>query len=383
MGQRSNTAANTLTRRRYGWDASNTDIEGFLRDLLHYTDNTRLSDCRTLVLGSGGAAFAVMQALKGRCKRLCVFARNREKGRALAAKHKAIFIEQPYSYGTPFSLVINATSAGMAGGPAENEVPVDLASLPLESNAAVYDLVYNPPETPFLKEANRLGLRARGGLGMLVQQAHAQLLSWSMLHGGSIFTCAGQEELDEQALSYALHRKHIYPPQCIALVGYRGAGKTTVGQRLADKLGLLLVDLDREIENRIQQSIADIFAREGEAAFRKYEEQALKACCQMLPPYVLAVGGGIVETPACRKMLREHYTVIWLDASPEVLRERLSKDSTRPALEAGGIDEELRVRLPRRTPFYESIADFIVKVEPGDDVDTTTRKVLSFLVPQA
>lgn len=157
------------------------------------------------------------------------------------------------------------------------------------------------------------------------------------------------------------------------LIGYRGAGKTTVARLVAANLGWAWIDADALLEERAGRTIRQIFADEGEPTFRDRESAILEELSQR-KNHVIATGGGVILREANRLFLKQG-TVIWLKAPADVLWQRLQTDATtaerRPALAQGGlaeIEELLRVR----TPLYESCQDFTVdaaKLTPGEIAD--------------
>ncbi len=152
----------------------------------------------------------------------------------------------------------------------------------------------------------------------------------------------------------------------IVLVGYRGTGKTTVGRILAEALKWPFIDTDPLIELRARLSIADIFARLGEPAFRDLEA-AVIADLDEIDPAVIAVGGGAVLRPRNLPHLRQNSLVVWLTASPETLYKRITADATtpsrRPSLTGLAGLEEIRHLLEVREPYYHSAAHLVVDTE--------------------
>lgn len=149
----------------------------------------------------------------------------------------------------------------------------------------------------------------------------------------------------------------------IALVGLMGAGKSTVGRRLADALGRKFYDSDNEIEKAAGLSIADIFTLHGEAEFRRGERRVLERLLGD-EPHVLATGGGAYLDPETRDLLREKAVTIWLNADLETLWRRVSRRSHRPLLKTENPKGVLSRLLDERRPIYEQ-ADLVVTSKEG------------------
>ena len=151
-------------------------------------------------------------------------------------------------------------------------------------------------------------------------------------------------------------------PERIFLIGPMGAGKTTVGQRLAHLLGYHFIDTDHEIEGRTGVDIAYIFEREGEEGFRRREAAAIAELTQQ-PHAILATGGGSVLNAESRRALQERGLVIYLAASvPEQLR-RTRHSTHRPLLKTKDREARLHALLAARDPLYREIADWIVDTD--------------------
>jgi shikimate kinase len=162
-------------------------------------------------------------------------------------------------------------------------------------------------------------------------------------------------------------------PRPIALVGPRGAGKSTVGRLLARALDRPFVDLDVEVEGRVGASIAELLARHGEPGFRDLEARALRDALAGVPPPVVATGGGAPLRPTSRALLAEEARVVYLAAAPEVLAARVAADplssARRPALAPGGPLEEARALVAARDPVYREVAEVVVDASgPPEEV---------------
>jgi len=181
-------AANTLVNRDAQLVGYNTDAEGFMRALRDLGRFDPRGKC-IVVLGAGGAARAVVFSLVAAgSKSVVVFNRTLSRADALAAgmgESSTEVTSLPWEDGQLESavarcdLLVNCTSVGMTGGPTEGQSPIDARLVP--GGALVYDLVYNPLETPLLKGAGRAGARTLGGLAMLVYQGAASFQLWTGL----------------------------------------------------------------------------------------------------------------------------------------------------------------------------------------------------------
>ncbi len=156
-----------------------------------------------------------------------------------------------------------------------------------------------------------------------------------------------------------------FSPKTIFLIGYRGTGKSTVARLVAEGLGWHAMDMDALIESRRGLSVREIFAKEGEAAFRQLESDLLREVCR-LRHHVIATGGGVILDVDNRVCLRESGLVIWLTAKPETLWQRISQDATtlerRPDLNVGGL-AEIEYLLHVREPHYRECANMIVATD--------------------
>jgi len=136
-----------------------------------------------------------------------------------------------------------------------------------------------------------------------------------------------------------------------------GAGKSSIGPRLARRLGRRFIDTDAEVERAVGSRVAEIFEREGEAAFRRHERAAIEACCGEAA--VVALGGGAIAQPGAHERLASTGIVIYLRARPETLLARVADASSRPllrGLEPAAQKDRLAELLEQRRSAYESAA---------------------------
>ena len=144
----------------------------------------------------------------------------------------------------------------------------------------------------------------------------------------------------------------------VALIGLRGAGKSTLGRMLAEDLGFSFVELSREIEAFAGCSVGEIQGLYGQNAYRRYERRALEEAIQIHPEAVIATPGGIVSDPATFNLLLAHCTTVWLQASPEDHMKRvIAQGDLRPMASSREAMDDLKNILAGRAAFY-SKADF-------------------------
>ena len=311
-------SVNTLVRRGGKLTGYNTDIDGFLYTLRRA--GISLRGKKVLILGSGGASLTAQAAarMEGAREIVVVSRSGPDNYENLAERH------------ADAEALVNTTPVGM--WPHLEGIPVDLRLLPKLTDAA--DVIYNPGRTNLLLQAEELGVRHAGGLPMLVQQAK---------RAEELFFDRSIPDAETEKIVSRLRRDMTN----IVLAGMPGSGKTTVGRELAALSGKPFVDLDAEIVKRAGKPIPDVFAQEGEGAFRDLETEVLKEACAR-GGQIIATGGGAVLREENRAAMRRTGQVYRL-------RRRLEDLPTagRPLSQAGKLEEMARVR----GPLYEAAAD--------------------------
>jgi 3-dehydroquinate dehydratase / shikimate dehydrogenase len=353
-GARDVGAVNTVVRSGVKLTGHNTDVHGALTAIRREIPDP--SGINAVVLGAGGAARAAAYGLSRAGAAVTLVNRTRERAARLAVELGVA--ERPLAGIDPetVSLLVNATPVGQ--WPATDESPVPAAFL--RPSMAVLDMVYNPRETLLLRHAQAAGARTIPGLEMLAAQAERQLHLWL----GAEDTLDTLRAEGARALS-RLHRN-------LVLIGMRGAGKTTVGRILAERLDRPFVDLDQVIEADAGRSISDIFAEEGEVAFRHRERQALLRELAK-DGLVLALGGGAVESgQAMAEVRRRDPLVVLLTAEVATLAGRV-RGSGRPSLTGRRPEEEIAEVLLRREPTFEALAGLVVDTGRGSPMAAADR----------
>ncbi|HIU42710.1 MAG TPA: shikimate kinase [Candidatus Ventrousia excrementavium] len=315
-------SVNTLVRRADGslW-GDNTDYDGFSAMLEQA--NISLDGKKALVLGSGGASKTVQAVLRDRGASVVVISRSGPDSYDNLDRH------------ADARLVVNTTPVGMY--PKNGAAALDIRRFP--RCEAVLDVVYNPARTRLMLDAEACGIPAFGGLLMLVEQAR---------RAAEIFT--GNQV--DAAVTGRLTAKLARETQNIALIGMPGCGKTTVGRALADLLGRPFYDADEQIEARAGRKIPDIFAQDGEAAFRKLETEVLAELSRQSGA-VIATGGGVVTREENRDLLRQNSTVVWLQRDLHSL-----PLAGRPVSQSRPLNELAAERMP----LYRAWCDAAVEV---------------------
>ncbi len=151
--------------------------------------------------------------------------------------------------------------------------------------------------------------------------------------------------------------------RCVILIGFMGAGKSTIGRKLSSYTDLPLIDTDREIEKRAGMHISDIFASKGEAAFRRMETEELNMLIGEETPAVISCGGGMPLSEENRALLHRLGRVYFLSVSPETVIRRLHGDKTRPLLQGPDASGKVRKLMEERKEAYTLAADRIIDVD--------------------
>ena len=313
-------SVNTLLRRADGTlYGDNTDYDGF-------SSMVRLSGVdvqgkKALVLGSGGASVTVCAVLRSLGAEVVVISRHGE-----------------YNYvnlnlQADAAIIANTTPVGMY--PHNGISPLDLKAFP--ACEVVFDIVYNPERTALMLQAEALGIPAYGGLHMLVGQAKRASEIWQDK------TISDSETTRIEALLRRDTRN-------IALIGMPGCGKSTVAEALGKALGREVFDSDARIVDLADMSIPDIFATQGEDAFRAYETQAIAELSKR-SGIILATGGGCVTRAENYPLLHQNSTILWLQRDISAL-----PTDGRPLSQTG----KLQAMYDLRRPLYEHFADAII-----------------------
>ena len=332
-------AVNTVVNKNGKLYGYNTDFLG-MKALIE-KNTLCLGGKKVLICGSGGTsktAYAVAESLGARE----IYRVSREE------KDGCITYGQAQSLHCDAEVIINTTPCGMF--PKINASAVEIANFPRLS--AVVDAVYNPLRSRLVRDALDKGIPAAGGLYMLVAQA---------AFAAEYFTgCAvAPEKIDE------IYRALFLAKQNIVLVGMPGSGKSTVGKLLAQALGMDFADTDDVIVNKAKTPIPEIFASQGEKAFRDLESDAVAEVSKQQHT-VIATGGGAVLREENVKLLGQNGRIYFLDRPLSAIEATADRplSSSRQALEQ---------RYAERYDIYRSSAD--VHVVSNNCIADTVQKI--------
>jgi shikimate dehydrogenase len=313
-------AGNTLVRTKAGWLADNTDIGGLVAALLPAWKGWR----RAAVLGAGATARSSVLALEGLgVDEVRVYARNAERAAELIG------------WAAVAAPGLNLEARDLSSW-TEGAEPAVLSTLPAGAvdptglerrDGLLFDAVYDGWPTNLARAAVASGMEVIGGIELLLAQAALQF---------KLFTGQEAPELAMRAAAAA-----ALSPK-VVLIGFMGAGKTTVGRLLAARLGMAFIDADEAIVAAAGRSIAQIFDADGEAGFRELEAATI-ADLLTAAPAVIALGGGAVTTEAVRKALARHQVVL-LDISLADALTRVGADPGRPMLARADLAEVYAAR---------------------------------------
>ncbi|MDO5111406.1 MAG: shikimate kinase [Clostridia bacterium] len=314
-------AVNTLIRMEDGLHGYNTDYFGFLS--MTQRAGVSFAGKRVLILGSGGTSRTVTAVLEDQgAERICTASRN--------GSLRYDDLSECYD----FDAIINTTPVGMY--PNNGARIVDIA--PFRRLSAVFDVIYNPYRTDLVQQAAARSITVSSGLPMLVLQAAA---ASALFTGKPVPTETSEQNID---LLQCQTRN-------IVLIGMPGCGKTTIGKLLSHAHERPFLDTDVAIEKDAGRSIPVIFQAEGEAAFRRMENDAIRKLCKQ-SGCVIATGGGAVLDADNREAIRENAFVVFVQRPLAAL----SMDG-RP-LSTGA--DALAAMYATRLPLYEACADFTV-----------------------
>lgn len=337
-------AVNTIVNRDGKLYGYNTDFYG-LSELINHI-GISIKDKRVAILGTGGTsktARAVVKALGA--SEIIIVSRK--------ANGDTISYTELYENYSDIDIIINTTPVGMY--PNGDKTPVELDKF--THLKGVIDAIYNPLRTPLVLKARDMGIKAVGGLYMLVAQA---------VRASEIFLDITYPKVTLEKI----YKKILSQKENIVLIGMPGCGKSTVGKLISEELSRELLDTDSIIEKTANMKIIDIFSRYGESYFRDLESDTLKEVA-IRNSSIISCGGGLILRPENVFELRKNGKLYFIDMPLE----GLIPTSDRPLAN----DKNKIIKIyNERYLLYKSIADDIISVT--GDATTVKEEILgSFL----
>lgn len=333
-------AVNTVVNRDGKLFGFNTDFYG-LKSLLSHA-KIDVKDKTVAILGSGGTsktATAVCEDLNA--KKIVKVSRTKSSD--------VISYDELYKIAPNIDVIINTTPVGMY--PNTESAPVELGKFP--NLEGVIDVVYNPVRTKLISDALSLGVKAEGGLYMLVAQA---------VKASEIFldTTYSENVLDD------VFNKVFKNKENIVLTGMPSSGKSTIGKLLSKKLNKPFIDTDLLIVNKTGKSIPQIFSEGGEAHFREIEKQCVYEA-SLNTGVIIATGGGVVLDNDNVTALKRNGKIFFLDRPIE----RLFPTGDRPT---ANTEEQIKKRFFERYEIYLSTADY--RIQNTSDIEKVAEEIL-------
>ena len=315
-------SVNTIVRQKDGTlHGDNTDAQGFLSMLK--SSGIDAAGRKVLVLGSGGSSLTICHVL-----------RSEEASETVIISRRGEQTYENMDAHFDAEIIVNTTPVGMYPNTGESLISLDKFTR-LEG---VLDIVYNPARTKLLMDAQSRGIPHIGGLTMLVGQAR----------GSAEVFCGKKIDDDKEAKVLNLLRSSM---ENIVLIGMPGSGKTTIGKLIAQRLGRPFYDADAEIEKISGKTIPEIFASEGEGAFRAKETEILSELGKKSGA-IIATGGGCITREENYAHLHQNAVIVFIQRNISLL----ARDG-RPLSQNADLSEMYE----RRLPLYLRFADEVVE----------------------
>ncbi|MBQ6816296.1 MAG: shikimate dehydrogenase [Clostridia bacterium] len=334
-------AVNTIVNKNNKLFGYNTDYNGII-DLINKS-GVNIKDKNVLILGTGGSSNTIFTVLKNlNAKEIIKVSRTPDRNQV---NYDNAHILYPNT-----QIIFNATPVGMF--PENNNTPINLHNF--KNLECVFDLIYNPLKTRLIKEAEALGLKAFGGLYMLVAQA---------VRAGELFL----DTTYKPELTNSIYNDIFNNKMNIVLTGMPGSGKSTIGKQIAKITGRKFYDTDTLIEKKLNKSITEIFKTFGEEKFRNIESNVIYETSK-LSGVIISTGGGAVLNNENIINLKQNGKVFFLNRSLD----ELIPTADRPL---ANTKQGIIKCYNERINIYNNTCDVIV---PVTDIEETAQKIINY-----
>lgn len=333
-------AVNTIVNKDNRLWGYNTDFDGLRALVLSLIQ--RVDGLKAVILGFGGTSRTAQAVLKSlNIGEVLVVSRRGETGsityEELAKKHRDA------------DIIINTTPCGMY--PETDKTAIDITKF--KNLKAVCDVVYNPLRTELVMQARAMGVKAEGGLYMLVMQA---------VKASELFFNRRIEPEQAQPIFNTVKKRR----ENIVLTGMPSSGKTTVGTILSKETGRKLIDVDQLIVEKAGCEISEIFTNRGEEYFRQLEAEVIRTQVAPLTGVIIATGGGAVLREENVKNLKKNGKLCFLDRDLQLLTPTASRPTAADT-------QAMRRRYEERYEIYKNTADCIISA--NDEAEIVAKRV--------
>jgi shikimate dehydrogenase len=336
----------------------NTDFMGVEHAFLE--NGVALVGKRAVVLGAGGGAKAAVAALTAAGANVVIVNRTFRKAELIAEAFtcKASPIESLGTEMEEADILVSCLSAGVLVVPVHS----------LRQGLVVLDANYG--ETSALVRQGTLS-------GCTIIDGR----EWLLFQGVEAFTYFTGKQAPLEVMRKALYERRTFNRKSIALIGFMGAGKSTIGRRVSEGLKIPFIDIDTEIERLNGMSIEEIFDKNGEEAFRRMEANEIERIAG-LPGRVISCGGGAVLKKDSMNYLRKHCIIVWLWADIDTILKRTGNSEVRPLLKVQDRRSRIETLLTFRKPYYAGASDLFIRTDykkPGEIAERICNESAQFL----
>lgn len=341
-------AVNTVVNSNGKLVGYNTDYYGIINTL------PNIKNKNILVLGAGGAAKAVAFSLQKNGANITIVNRTNKKAEQLANDFEISFadINKLESEVKKAEVIVNTLPSGVKL--IEDEW--------LKSNQIFFDAIYH--NSAYQEIAKEKNIEFYSGKSWLVNQA---IESFKLFFNDTI-------EIDDTCFI-----DNLKPKEKLIFIGFMGSGKSTIGAKIAQKLNSKHFSTDDIISMKEGKTINDIFAEQGEAYFRKTENEILNMLSSMAGNGIVCTGGGVVLDEANRQILKENFSAIWLYADTDTIMQR-TKSENRPLLKDDFSKKQINKLMQERFMFYAQSADLVIDTTNKTIDELVDKLVLNELV---
>ncbi len=330
-------AVNTIVNCNGKLSGFNTDFISIINSLKN--KNIEIAEKKCLVIGAGGAARSVIYGLKKENAQVTIVNRTLSKAQLLSKEFNC-----HYDSFEHIETIFNKMDIIIYALPVNIKICFDKL---IDKHQILIDLMYK--QSLFTESAQKSGCTLIKGEEILINQA---VPAYHHFFNKNIKFEITKYLLDNNLIINKLDK--------IAIIGFMGVGKTSIGEKLSDELNYEFIDTDKLIEKNENQSITNIFKTKGEDYFRTQEKQTLKNLLNN-DKHVLSCGGGIIINNENIKLLKQNFIIVWLFSNIETSIKRIT-DNSRPLINDNSLDK-IKNLYKKRLPLYAKTCDIAINID--------------------